>query len=517
MYPGAYSGQFPDKPAVITAETGEIVTYAELEANSIRIARRFRGMGLRTGSHVAVVARNTPRVFDLYWAALRSGIYLTMVNWHLTPVEVAYIANDCGAEALIVDAGLEELSGALPELTPDCRHYLSFGGAVAGYDNLDVDMLAESSVPLDDQPRGIDMLYSSGTTGQPKGIKPALPTGEIEDAGDKVVEMNDKVWGVGPETVGFSPAPLYHSAPLRFSGAVHALGGTVVLTDRFDAERSLEYIEKYKITHSHWVPTMFIRMLKLSVDVREKYDVSSLRVVVHAAAPCPVEIKRQIIDWFGPIVWEYYSSTEFNGMTVVSSAEWVDRPGTVGRAAVGVIHVCGDGGAELDPGTSGTVYFERDVLPFEYHNAPEKTRSAQHPDHPTWTTTGDLGYVDELGYLYLTDRDSFMIISGGVNIYPQEIENALVEHPKVFDAAVIGMPDPDMGEMVTAAITPIEGVAGDDDLRDELVTYLGTGIARFKIPRRIEFMSDLSRTPTGKLVKRNLKKQLIDADQAKLS
>jgi fatty-acyl-CoA synthase len=287
-------------------------------------------------------------------------------------------------------------------------------------------------------------------------------------------------------------------------------GGTVVVMDRFDAEKALEYIQRYRVTYSQWVPTMFVRMLKLPENVRARYDVSSLQVAVHAAAPCPVEIKRQMIEWWGPILSEYYSSTELNGMTLVDTEQWLSKPGTVGRAALGIVHICGDRGEELPAGQTGTIYFERDTLPFEYHNAPEKTRGAQHPVHPTWTTTGDVGYLDEDGYLFLTDRDSFMIISGGVNIYPQEIENALVEHPKVLDACVIGLPDNEMGEIVTAVIDPGTEVDGDDALATELLDYLSERIAKYKLPRRIEFAHDLPRTPTGKLVKRTLKERFAN-------
>jgi acyl-CoA synthetase (AMP-forming)/AMP-acid ligase II len=516
MYPGAYLERFPAKPAVIVAETGEVVTYAEVESNSIRIAHHLRGLGLRRGDHLAVVATNKPRVLDIYWAAMRSGLYLTMVNWHLTPAEAAFIVNDSGARVLVVDSTLGELATALLGITPDVQDRLCFGGDVDGYDNLEKAMPAGPDTPLADQPQGADMLYSSGTTGRPKGIKPALPNREVSEPGDAVIEMNSRIWNVDTETVAMSPAPMYHSAPLRWFGAVLALGGTVVLVDRFDAEKSLEYIERYRVTHSQWVPTMFIRMLKLPQEARDKYDVSSLRVAIHAAAPCPVEAKQHMIDWWGPIVWEFYSSTEVNGMTIVSPQEWLNKPGTVGRAALGVLRICGADGAELEAGQIGRVYFERDTMPFEYHNDPDKTRGTQHPDHPTWTSVGDVGYVDDEGYLFLTDRDSFMIISGGVNIYPQEIENAIIEHPKVLDVGVIGMPDPELGEIVTAVVTPAPGVEGDDELSAELLDYLRDKIARFKIPRRVVFSPDLQRMPTGKLVKDKLKAQLVahDLDQS---
>lgn len=510
MYPGAHLHTTPNKPAVIMADTGRIVTFAELESNSIQIARHLQQLGLRRGDHLAVLATNSPRLFDLYWAAMRSGLYLTMVNWHLTAPEAAYIVNDCGAKAVIVDAALDQIATALRALIPGAEHLLSFGGPIPGFADLDRAAATESAEPLADQPRGADMLYSSGTTGRPKGIKPALPDRQIGEPGDTMTAMNATVWGIGPDTVYLSPAPLYHAAPLRTCAAVQALGGTVVVMDRFDAEKSLEYIERHRVTYSQWVPTMFVRMLKLPLTVRDGYDVSSLQVAVHAAAPCPVEVKRQMIRWWGPILSEYFSSTELNGLTLVTTEEWLRKPGTVGKAALGIAHICDDSGEELPPGRIGRLYFERDTLPFEYHNAPDKTRESQHPNHPTWTTTGDVGYLDEEGYLFLTDRDSFMIISGGVNIYPQEIENLLIEHPKVLDAGVIGVPDLEMGELVTAVVEPAADIVGDDDLATELTSYLRERIAKYKVPRQVVFTHDLPRTPTGKLVKRKISESLTD-------
>ncbi|WHU47629.1 acyl-CoA synthetase [Gordonia sp. L191] len=511
MYPGAHLDT-PDKPAVIMADTGVVTTFAQLESQSVRIARTLRTRGVRAGAHVAVLATNTARVFDIYWAAMRSGVYLTMVNWHLTPGDIAYIVNDCGASTLIVDAALGDVATTLVPSIPEVGVRLSFGGTVNGYDDLDAAAARESDTPPDDQPRGADMLYSSGTTGRPKGIKPALPARQIRDAGDTMIEMNRTIWHVSAETVYLSPAPLYHAAPLRTCAAVQALGGTVVVMSRFDAQKALEYIERHRVTYSQWVPTVFVRMLTLPAAVRDRYDVSSLAVAVHAAAPCPVEVKHQMIDWWGPILSEYYSSTELNGLTLVDTPQRLAKPGTVGTPVLGVAHICDESGAELPPGTIGTIYFERDELPFEYHNDPEKTRAAIHPDHPTWTTTGDVGYLDDDGYLFLTDRGTFLIISGGVNIYPQEIENATITHPDVLDAAVIGEPDPDLGEAVVAVIQPVTPVDEIDteQLAEAITDHLRTQVAGFKLPRRIEFTDRLPRTPTGKLVKRELAHQRPD-------
>ncbi len=507
MYPGAYARTNPNKPAVIMAESGETVTFGELESRSVKLARYFTAIGLRRGDHIALLTDNNCKVFEIYWAAMRSGLYLTAVNRHLTADEITYIVNDCGAKVLLVSAALGGLAIEVAERTPAVNERIAFGGNIARHTDLDAATAQFPETPLEDQPRGADMLYSSGTTGRPKGIKPELPNRQVHERGDMLIEMNDRVWGIGEETVCLSPAPLYHAAPLRTAASIQAIGGTVVVMAKFDAERALDYIDRYRVTFAQWVPTMFVRLLKLPVETRAKYDVSSLKVAVHAAAPCPIDVKRAMIEWWGPILSEFYSSTEFNGMTIVNSAEWLKHPGTVGRPVVGVIHICDANGVEVNSGTVGAVYFERDSLPFEYHNDREKTASAQHPKNPTWTTTGDLGYVNDDGYLFLTDRASFMIISGGVNIYPQEIENVLTMHPSVLDCAVIGVPDQEMGESVLAVIHAAKSVMAGPDLAQEITDFLKERLARYKIPRRIEFSEDLPRTPTGKLVKGKLKEK----------
>ncbi|MFE7746513.1 acyl-CoA synthetase [Nocardia sp. NPDC057455] len=508
MYPGAHVHRFPDKPAVVRAESGEVLTYRELEENSIRLARHLHDAGLRKGDHVALLSGNDPKVYEVYWAALRTGLYITAVNRHLSPSEISYIVNDCGARALIVSAGLADAAEQIVTQTPSVDIRLAFGGPVPGYKSYEDARAAASPEPLPDQPRGADMLYSSGTTGRPKGIEQPLPDRQVGDApGDTYTAVFGPLYGFDTETVYLSPAPLYHAAPLRFGGVVHALGGTLVIMEKFDAEQALAAIERYHVTHSQWVPTMFVRMLKLDEAVRARYDVSGLRVAVHAAAPCPVDVKRAMIDWWGPILHEYYASTEANGATFIDSEQWLRKPGSVGTAGLGTIRVCGDDGAELPTGDIGIVYFERDVIPFAYHNDPAKTVEAIHPEHPTWTTTGDIGYVDEEGYLFLTDRKAFMIISGGVNIYPQEIEDALAMHPEVLDVAVIGVPDEEMGESVKAVVQPAPGAEPGPRLATELREYLRDRIAHYKVPRSFDFTDDLPRTPTGKLVKGKLRQR----------
>jgi long-chain acyl-CoA synthetase len=507
MYPGTYASQFPDKPAAIVAETGRLLTYGELEDRSWRLASHLYGAGLRRGDHIALLTDNDPTAFEVYWAALRSGLYITAINWHLTAAEAAYIIDDCGARALVAAASLAQPAAALVADTPKLELRFAFGGEISGYDSYEWILEQPVTTPLPSQPAGIDMLYSSGTTGRPKGVQQPLPDRQVDEPGSIYVDIFKSIYGFDDDTVYLSPAPLYHAAPLRFSGVVQACGGTVVLLERFDPKLALEAIERLRVTHSQWVPTMFVRMLKLPEPERRAHDLSSLRVAIHAAAPCPIDVKRAMIDWWGPILYEYYSSTEANGLTFIDSEQWLARPGSVGVPALGVIHICDDDGAELSAGEIGTVFFERDATPFEYHNDPAKSRSAQHPAHANWTTTGDIGYVDEDGYLFLTDRKAFMIISGGVNIYPQEIENALALHPSVLDVGVIGVPDPEMGESVLAVVAPAAGAVPGPELAAELTAYLRGRLAGYKLPRRFEFDADLPRTPTGKLVKRELKRR----------
>lgn len=510
MYPGAHVSDDPDKIAAAVVDTGQTLTYAELEERSIRLANGLRAAGLTRGDVVALLSTNDVEMFVVYWACLRSGLYLTPVNFHLTPTEAGYIVDDCGAKALIASPDLGAVALQAVAQAPAVRLRLSYGAGTPGFDSYSAFLAAASPHPPADQPRGADMLYSSGTTGRPKGIKPALPDRQVGDPGDPFVTVFGGAYGMSADTVYFSPAPLYHAAPLRFGMIVQSLGGTVLSVSRFDPEQALQIIDQYRVTHSQWVPTHFVRMLRLPGDVRAHYDVSSQTHVVHAAAPCPVEVKRQMMAWFGPVLHEYYSSTEANGVTMIDPAEWLDRPGSVGRAALGTVRICDDeDGSELPAGETGVVYFERDEMPFAYHGDPDKTAGARHPAHPNWSTCGDIGFVDDDGYLFLRDRKAFTIISGGVNIYPQEIEDALTLHPDVFDVAVIGLPDDEYGESVTAVLKLRDGVVARPDLTDELISYLRTRIAGYKVPRRFEFVADLPRTPTGKLLKAKLRDQLV--------
>jgi fatty-acyl-CoA synthase len=504
MFPGTYAVTTPDKPAVIMAGTGRQMSYRDLDDSSRQLAVALADLGLVKGDVIAMVSDNAAECFTIYWAALRSGLYLTAVNFHLTAGEAAYIVEDCGAKVLFASGDLGELAEQVRALVPGVEHAYSFGAELNGFDSYADFLASAGDRTLASQPRGSDMLYSSGTTGRPKGIKPPLLPIQVHEPGDPITGLLGSAFGVTADEVYLSPAPIYHAAPLRWCGAIQAHGGTVVILERFKADRMLAAIQQYGVTAVQVVPTMFVRMLQLPDDERASYDVSSLRLAIHAAAPCPADVKQAMIDWWGPILVEYYSSTEACGFTVINSQEWLTKRGSVGRSILGPVHICDDTGSELPSDEAGLVYFERDVRPFEYHNDPAKTKEAEHPDHGNWTTVGDIGYVDTDGYLFLTDRKSFVIISGGVNIYPQEVENALTLHPAVFDVAVIGVPDPAMGQQVKAVVQLRDGIEPTDDLAEQLIEHARTKVAAFKAPKTVDFVDVLPRTPTGKLVKREL-------------
>jgi long-chain acyl-CoA synthetase len=511
MYPGAYAAEAPDTIAAVMTGTGETLSYGELDRRSIQLAQVLYEAGLRPGDAVALLTENNLRAFEVYWAAMRSGVYITAVNYHLKPDEVAYIVNDSGAAVLIVSAEQAATAEAITDQTPGVKLRLAFGGPVTGYASYEDTLAAAPAEPFADQPHGATMLYSSGTTGRPKGVRPPLPAIQISEPGEPLAMLAGMFFGVTRDCVYLSPGPIYHAAPLRWCGAIQALGGTVVMMKRFDAEQALAAIQDHHVTHAQFVPAMFVRMLQLPPEARDRYDVSSLRVAIHAAAPCPVEVKQKMIDWWGPVLVEYYAGTEGNGMTAVDSATWLTRPGTVGKAIFGQLRICAEDGSELPAGQTGGVYFERDEVPFAYHNDPDKTRAAQHPRHPAWTTLGDIGHLDEDGFLFLTDRKAFTIISGGVNIYPQETENVLALHPAVYDVAVIGVPDPEMGESVAAFVQPAPGAVPGPELEQEIIAFVKSKIAGFKAPRTVRFVDSLPRSEAGKLMKAELKARYAQA------
>ena len=505
MYPGKWGIEFPDKPAAVLATTGETLTYGELNDRSNQLAQLLWARGLRRGDRVAIFMENNLRYFEVIWAALRSGLYLTTVNRYLTAEEAGYIIDNSESQALIASNYLGETAQDLPPQAPNCHIWLMTDGAVHGFEAYEDAIAGQPAENLADEPAGSFMLYSSGTTGRPKGIYRPLRPNKIHEDSGTVGRLQSSLWGFDENTVYLSPAPLYHSAPLSFCTAAQGLGGTVVMLPRFDEVGAMKAIEEHRVTHSQWVPTMFTRLLKLPEEQRRGYDFSSHKVAIHAAAPCPEGVKRRMLDWWGPIIYEYYGGTELNGFTHTTPEEWLARPGTVGQPILGTIHICGEEGEELPNGEPGIVYFELPEMPFEYLKDPGKTKEAQHPGHANWSALGDVGYVDDDGFLYLTDRATFMIISGGVNIYPQEIEDALVMHPKVADVAVVGVPNEEMGEEVKAVVQPGEGVEADAALAEELLDYARERIAHYKCPRSVDFMDQLPRLPTGKLYKRLIK------------
>ena len=510
MYPGVHAAVDPGRAAVIMAGSGTTITYGELEDRSAALAGALHDLGLSKGDVVALLSDNAAECFVVYWACMRSGLYITPVNRNLSADEVAYIVNDSDAKVLIASSSVGELAAAVLPKVSDLSGAYAFGGAVDGFASYE-DLLAGTATRLTDRPRGSDMMYSSGTTGRPKGVKQTMLPIQVDQPGDPVTGLLGGPFKVGPTDVYLQPAPIYHAAPLKWSGAVQALGGTVVMLEKFDAEAALAAIEKYRVTCAQFVPTMFVRMLQLPEGVRRRFDTSSIRLAVHAAAPCPPDVKQAMIDWWGPVVFEYYGSTEQNGITFISSPEWLTKRGSVGKAMIGVAHVCDDAGNDVPAGEVGTVYFERDARPFEYHKDPEKTREATHPSQPTWTAVGDMGYLDEDGYLYLTDRKAFTIISGGVNIYPAEIEAVLTLHPTIFDVAVIGVPDAEMGQSVKAVVQLKDPDLASDELAQELIDYTRERIARFKAPRTVDFVASIPRLPTGKLLKREIEKLYTNA------
>jgi len=503
MYPGTHAEKDPERAAVIMGSSGVQVSYAELDQRSNQLARLLREAGLRRGDHIAVFLENHPRYMETLWAALRSGLYVTTVNSYLAPGEIAYIVNDCGARALITSRAKGDVVAALTGENgiPAVHVRLMMDGTIHGFDVYESAIASQPGRRLDDETVGAFMFYSSGTTGRPKGIFRPLPDTKPAD-GDPSVQITAAVFGFREGMTYLSPAPMYHAAPAAFVTSTHRAGGTAVIMEKFDAIHALHLIGERRVTHSQWVPTMFVRMLKLPEEDRRHFDLSSHEVAIHAAAPCPVEVKRQIIDWWGPILVEYYAGSEGNGSCIVYSEEWLRHPGTVGKAAGCTIHICDENGNDLPVGEEGVIYFSGGNT-FEYHNDPEKTASSRLSGGRS--TLGDIGYLDSEGYLYLTDRKAFMIISGGVNIYPREIEDVLVTHPKVADVAVIGIPNEDFGEEVKAIVQPIEGLTGSRELELELIGHCRSHLAHFKCPRTIDFEAELPRLPTGKLYKRQLR------------
>lgn len=495
----------PDKTAIVMGFGEETITFGQLEAEANRGARAFEAMGLGPGDALAVCIANMPEFFFVVCAARRCGLTVVPISTRLTAGELAFIVNDSGAKAVVLSLEIEATRAQLQPLCPGVPILLA--GAGSGNGSWEAACASQRAAPLVREVRGREMLYSSGTTGRPKGIvyETLAGTSERRDATSAMKTILER-FGLDSSAVYLCPAPLYHSAPYAWTLGILESGGTVVIMEYFDAERALALIDRCRVTVAQWVPTHFVRLLKLADPVRKRYDTSSLRVAVHAAAPCPIAVKRAMIEWWGPILLEYFGSSEQTALTFISSEEWLAHPGSVGKCVLGNLHICDDEGRPLAPGEVGTIYSEHGTA-FSYHNDPGKTAGSKNA--LGWTTVGDIGRLDEEGYLYLTDRKSFMIITGGVNVYPQEIENRLVLHPKVFDAAVIGLPDEDLGEAVTAVVQPVDGYEGSASLADELRTWMRLELSGVKVPRHILFRTDLPRLPTGKMAKHKLREELV--------
>jgi long-chain acyl-CoA synthetase len=507
VYPGQYAKDHPDQAALIMARSGQVVTFGQYEAGCNRLAQLFRATGLRRLDHVAFMMENHPVLLECEGAADRTGLYYTCINSYLAADEAAYIVNDSQARVVVSSRAKQEVAALLPALCPTVERWLmvdadgpppyeSYDAAVAGY--------PADAVP--DEELGAAMLYSSGTTGRPKGILRPLPE-TPPSVPLPIMDFVKHIFGFRERMVYLSPAPLYHSAPQASVATALRLGSTAVIMEHFDPAEFLSLVERYHVTNSQMVPTMFSRLLKLPEEVRRAADVSSLERIVHAAAPCPVPVKEQMIAWWGPIILEYYAATEGNGFTFCNSEDWLAHKGTVGRALAGDLLILDDEGKPCPPGIPGTVWFGG-ATNFEYFNDPVKTAESRvTTGQGVRSTVGDVGYVDEEGWLYLTDRKSYMIISGGVNIYPQETENLLVTHPKVYDAAVIGVPNDDLGEEVKAVVQPSPDVDAGPALERELIGFCRESLAHFKCPRTVDFVDELPRLPTGKLYKRLLREK----------
>ncbi len=502
------AGSDPNRSAIVCTN-GETVSYADFAERASRLAGAFRQLGLVEGDVVAILSENSPAFLEIAWACRIAALYHVTLNTSLVAEEIDYILNDSGAVALIASTRVPATAALDPANTPAIRHRLLRGGSLSGWTSLADVLAAAPAYDADTELEGDLLQYSSGTTGRPKGIKRALAPAPKTPAEDMKTFLLALIGADGSSTY-LCPAPLYHTAPFMWTMSMLRMGATVVLMEKYDPVDALAAIEKHQVTHGQFVPTMFTRMLKLPAEQRLAYDVSSLQGVVHAAAPCPIDIKRQMIEWWGPIVNEYWSSSEGAGFTFINSADWLAHPGSVGKSVLGPLHICDPTGTELPVGEVGMIWAEG--VDFSYVN--DEGKDAATTSKQGWRSVGDIGRFDEDGFLYLTDRASFMIITGGVNIYPQEAENRLIDHPRVYDAAVIGLPDDELGEIAVAIVQLVDPAEASDELADELRAWCEDAMARYKTPRAVQFTSELPRTETGKLFKRQLRDQMVADHQA---
>lgn len=496
----AYATETPDRPAYILGASGEVVTYRELDCRSNQIAHLLRLSGVQRGDHIAMMMKNCREFLQVAQGALRAGVIFTPISTHLKQDETAYIITNCKAKLFIASASLANVATEAAAAAQGLGRCLSVGGDIPGFESLEEQLKVLPDTPISDEFLGAPMLYSSGTTGKPKGVY-WKPHADSIHADHPMAGSVGAFFGFGVETIYLSPAPLYHAAPLHYNLMVLGLGGTSVIMEHFDPEQALALIERCRATHSQWVPIMFVRMLKLPEAARQRFDLSSMKCAIHAAAPCPIDVKEAMIDWWGPVIVEYYSGSEGNGFTIIDSANWLTHKGSVGQAIIGEPRILGENGEVLGPGEVGDVYFANS-RPFEYFDEPEKTREAF--NEQGWSTMGDVGYLDEEGFLYLTDRKNFTIITGGVNVYPAEIEGLLITHFKVADVAVFGVPHPEFGEEVVAVVQPMDWADATEETAEELSLWMRERLSTIKVPRRIDFLEQLPRMDNGKLYKRHL-------------
>ncbi|MFO7964521.1 MAG: AMP-binding protein [Desulfobacterales bacterium] len=505
LHSRVHAQKTPDKPAYIIAGSQETVTYGQLEERANQCSHFFRSLGLEEKDNICILMENNAHYLAVVTAAQVAGLYYSAISKYLKSSEIEYIINDSGSKLVVTSEVMKDVAAGLVRHCPNVEHWVMVGEPLDGFLSYEKGISRFPKTPIPEGIEGRDMLYSSGTTGRPKGVVSTtedMPFGQIHPSAQVILSL----YNIDENTVYLSPAPLYHAAPLRFCMLTLRVGGTVIIMEKYDSLEALRLIEKYGVTHSQWVPTMFIRMLKLPEEDRLRFDLSSHKVAIHAAAPCPVEVKEKMIEWWGPILYEYYGGTEGNTFIAITSEEWLSHKGSVGKCYVGKLHVLDENENELPLGEPGTVFVE-DGNTFEYHNDPDKTSESR--SHQGWNTMGDVGYLDEEGYLYLTDRKANMIISGGVNIYPQETENVLTMHPKVMDVAVFGIPNEDFGEEVKAVVQPVDPAEAGPELAEELMDYCREHLSHIKCPKSIDFRPDLPRTPTGKLLKRLLKDEYV--------
>lgn len=503
----------PDKPALIEAEGGRALTFSALEARVQHASAWLVSAGYQAGDSIMLLLENRAEIVELGLAARRVGLYFVVVSTHLAPPELAHIVRDSGARMLVVsDRTVSQVAPLRAHLPSDALDIVCVGDNTHGLVSYEERLAAaDPGLSWPARPLGRDMLYSSGTTGFPKGVRRTLVPAERRDDPEPEVVNWQKTFGFDANTVYLSPAPLYHAAPLRYVTRTVEVGGTVVIMQKFDAREALELIGRYAVTHSQWVPTMFVRMLEIPESERAGFDLRSMRTAIHAAAPCPPHVKEAMLDWWGDILMEYYAGSEGFGVTVIDARDWRSHRGSVGKATLGQIHIVGEDDAELPAGEIGKIYFSDGPL-FAYWNDPVKTREAF--NNKGWATYGDMGYVDAEGYLYLADRRTDLILSGGVNVYPQEIENALILHPDVQDVAVVGVPDDAFGQVPKAIVQLRDPALADEAKALELVAFCEGLLSRVKMPRSIVFEEALPRLETGKLLRRVLKEKYHAARDA---